>query len=120
VLVGLYGQGKTTTAGKLARYLSKRGQTVGLIAADVHRPAAVDQLEQIGGQIRVPVFSVRDEMNAANIVRAGIDHFSSLDVRIIDTSGRHSIEADLIEEIREVQEVARAEQRILVLDASTG
>ncbi len=120
MLVGLYGQGKTTTAGKLARYLSKRGLTVGLIAADVHRPAAFDQLLQIGQDIKVPVFGIRGEKDAVKIVREGMKHFESTDVKIIDTSGRHSLEQDLIDEVKHAERVAKPDQRILVLDASVG
>lgn len=120
MLVGLYGQGKTTTAGKLARYLSKRGLSVGLIAADVHRPAAIDQLEQIGKEIKVPVFGIRNEKSAVKIVRAGLQQFEKADVKIIDTSGRHSLEKDLIDEIMDVEAAAKPEQRILVLDSSVG
>ncbi len=120
MLVGLYGQGKTTTAGKLARYLSKRGLTVGLIAADVHRPAAFDQLLQIGQDIKVPVFGIRGEKDAVKIVRDGMKHFESTDVKIIDTSGRHSLEQDLIDEVKHAERVAKPDQRILVLDASVG
>ena len=120
MLVGLYGQGKTTTAGKLARYLSKRGLSVGLIAADVHRPAALDQLLQIGEEIKVPVYGIRGEKDAVKIVREGLKQFESTDVKIIDTSGRHSLEQDLIDEVSRVERTAKADQRILVLDASVG
>ena len=120
MLVGLYGQGKTTTAGKLARFLFKRGLSVGLIAADVHRPAAYDQLEQIGKEINVPVFGIRNEKDAMKIVREGIRQFSAFDVKIVDTSGRHSLEQDLIDEIKRIEDFVKPEQRILVLDASVG
>jgi signal recognition particle subunit SRP54 len=120
MLVGLYGQGKTTTAGKLARYLSKRGMSVGLIAADVHRPAAYDQLKQIGEQIKVPVYGEPGEREAASIVERGLKQFEGFDVKIIDTSGRHSLERELIEEIKAVASVASPDYRILVLDASIG
>ena len=113
MLVGLYGQGKTTTAGKLARYLSKRGLTVGLIAADVHRPAAFDQLLQIGQDIKVPVFGIRGEKDAVKIVREGLKQFENTDVKIIDTSGRHSLEQDLIDEVKHAEKVAKPDQRIL-------
>lgn len=120
MLVGLYGQGKTTTAGKLARYLSKRGLSVGLVAADVHRPAAYDQLQQIGQDIKVPVFGIPGEKDAARIVRDGMKHFEGMDVKIIDTSGRHSLEQDLIDEVKTVGELAQAQYRVLVLDSSVG
>jgi len=120
MMVGLYGQGKTTQAGKLAYYFNKKGLTVGLIAADVHRPAAYDQLAQLGEKISVPVFGDPKERDAPKIVKMGMNHFKDRDVVIIDTSGRHSLEDDLIEEIKTVTSVADPDERILVLDAATG
>lgn len=120
MMVGLYGQGKTTTAGKIARYFHKKGLRVGLIAADVHRPAAYDQLKQIGEKIGVPVYGNPEEKNAVKIVKEGMRQFAGTNVIIIDTSGRHSLEDDLIREIKEVAAVAEPKEKILVLDAATG
>ncbi|TFG56583.1 MAG: signal recognition particle protein [Methanomassiliicoccus sp.] len=120
MMVGLYGQGKTTSAGKLGRYFHKKGLRVGLIAADVHRPAAYDQLKQIGDKVGVPVYGVPSESSAVKIVDAGMKEFQAMDVIIIDTSGRHALEGDLIEEIKDVANVAKPNERILVLDASVG
>ncbi|MEM4233400.1 MAG: signal recognition particle receptor subunit alpha, partial [Thermoplasmata archaeon] len=96
LMVGLYGQGKTTTAGKLARDLHKRGMKVGLVAADVHRPAAYDQLSQIGKKINVPVFGDPKEKSAVRIAKRALKEFEGYDVIIFDTSGRHALEPDLI------------------------
>jgi len=120
MMVGLYGQGKTTTAGKLARHFKKKGQNVGLVAGDVHRPAAFDQLKQIGEMIDVPVFGVPGEKNAAKIVKAGLGKFADYDVVILDTSGRHSLEKDLINEIKTITKVAKPDEKILIVDASMG
>jgi len=120
MMVGLYGQGKTTSAGKLGRYFHKKGLKVGLIAADVHRPAAYDQLKQIGDKVGVPVYGVPTERSAVKIVDAGMKEFQVMDVIIIDTSGRHALEVDLIKEIKDVASVAKPNERILVLDASVG
>ena len=120
LLVGLYGQGKTTTAGKLAHYFQKRGLSVALIAGDVHRPAAYDQLKQIAEKVGVPVYGNPEEKRAAKIVRDGLEEFKNIDVVIIDTSGRHSLEDDLIEEIKRVAKVANADEIFLVLDATVG
>jgi signal recognition particle subunit SRP54 len=120
MMVGLYGQGKTTSAGKLGRYFHKKGLKVGLIAADVHRPAAYDQLKQIGDKVGVQVYGVPGEKSAVKIVENGMREFHSLDVIIIDTSGRHALEGDLIKEIKDVANVAKPNERILVLDASVG
>ena len=120
MMVGLYGQGKTTSAGKLGRYFHKKGLKVGLIAADVHRPAAYDQLKQIGDKVGVQVYGSPAERSALKIVEAGMREFSNLDVVIIDTSGRHALEDDLIDEIKAVAKIANPSERILVLDASVG
>ena len=120
MMVGLYGNGKTTHTGKLAYYFNKKGLTVGLIAGDVHRPAAYDQLAQLGEKMGIPVFGDPDEKSAPKIVKKGIEHFHDRDVVIIDTSGRHSLEDDLIEEIKAVEKMAKPDERILILDASTG
>ncbi len=120
LMVGLYGQGKTTTSGKLAKDLHKRGMKVALVAADVHRPAAYDQLMQIGKKINVPVYGDPKEKSAVKIAKRAMDEFRGYDVIIFDTSGRHSLEADLISEIKDVAKAVDAEQKILVLDAQTG
>ncbi|MFP4171161.1 MAG: signal recognition particle protein Srp54 [Methanomassiliicoccales archaeon] len=120
MMVGLYGQGKTTHCGKLAWYFQKKGLGAGLIAADVHRPAAYEQLEQIGEKVGVPVYGDAGEKDAAKIVKKGMREFDDKDVVIIDTSGRHSLENDLIDELKRVSKVAQPDERILILDASTG
>jgi signal recognition particle subunit SRP54 len=120
LMVGLYGQGKTTSAGKLARDLHKRGMKVALVAGDVHRPAAFDQLSQIGKKINVPVFGDPKEKDAVKIARKALKEFDGYDVIIFDTSGRHSLENDLIKEIKDVAKAVDAENKILVLDAQTG
>ncbi len=120
LMVGLYGQGKTTTAGKLAKDLHKRGMKVALVAADVHRPAAFDQLTQIGKKINVPVYGDPKEKSAVKIAKRAMKEFEGYDVLIFDTSGRHSLEADLIDEIKEVAKAVEAESKLLVLDAQTG
>ena len=120
LMVGLYGQGKTTTSGKLAKDLHKRGMKVALVAADVHRPAAYDQLVQIGKKINVPVYGDPKEKSALKIAKHAMGEFRGYDVIIFDTSGRHSLEPALISEIKEVAKAVDAEQKILVLDAQTG
>jgi signal recognition particle subunit SRP54 len=120
LMVGLYGQGKTTTAGKLAKDLHKRGMRVGLVAGDVHRPAAYDQLMQIGKKISVPVFGDPESKNATSVAKRALKEFDGYDVIIFDTSGRHALEDDLIKEIKAVAKAVDAENKILVLDAQTG
>jgi signal recognition particle subunit SRP54 len=99
LLAGLQGSGKTTTAAKLARQLQARGRKPGLIAADLQRPAAIDQLEQLGAQIDVPVFRT-DTSDPVEAVRVGLvrARAEGLDVVIVDTAGRLQVDAELMEE----------------------
>jgi signal recognition particle subunit SRP54 len=120
MMCGLYGSGKTTTIGKLAKHLQKRGLKVGLIAADVHRPAAYDQLSQIAEQIHVPIYGDRDEKKADKVLKKGLDKFDDYEVIIIDTSGRHSLEDDLIGELKRMAKIAKPDEIVLVLDATIG
>ena len=120
MMVGLYGQGKTTTTGKLALYLSKKGFSVGLIGADVYRPGALDQLQQLGAKINVEVYGEPGNKNAAEIVKNGKAKFSDKKIVIVDTSGRHALEDDLIQELKDIAEVAKPDERVLVLDAQVG
>jgi signal recognition particle subunit SRP54 len=120
MMVGLYGQGKTTTAGKLAKYFQRKGLKPALIAADVHRPAAIDQLEQIAAQVNTPIYSERGNPNAAAIVKAGLKKFQDVDIVIVDTSGRHALEEDLIKEMERISKVSGADEKFLVLDAAVG
>jgi signal recognition particle subunit SRP54 len=120
MLVGLYGQGKTTTAGKLSKQLQKKGLKLALIACDVHRPAAYDQLMQIGKKLNIPVYGDPTEKRAIKILKAGLKQFKDDDVVIIDTSGRHSLEDSLIKEIKELSQEAKADERFLVMDATIG
>ncbi len=118
MMVGLYGQGKTTTCGKLARFFQKKGMKVALIAADVHRPAAYEQLKQIAEKINVPVYG--GDSDAEKVVKEGLDKFARYDVVIIDTAGRHALEDDLIKEMKKIAKIAHPDEKILVIDASIG
>lgn len=120
MMVGLYGQGKTTTAGKLARYYQRKGMRVALIAGDVHRPAAIDQLRQLGDKVNTPVYYDYDEKDAVKVVMAGLEHFKTEEIIIIDTAGRHALEDDLIQEIERIHKAADPEEKFLVLDAAVG
>jgi signal recognition particle subunit SRP54 len=120
LMVGLYGQGKTTTVGKLARYFQKKGLGVGVVAADTHRPAAYDQLQQLADSIKVGFYGDRGETNAVKVAKAGLKALEGTEVVIVDTSGRHALEGDLIEEIKAVSKVVQPNETILVLDAATG
>ena len=120
MMVGLYGQGKTTTTGKLALFLSKKGFSVGLIGADVYRPGALDQLQQLGAKINVEVYGEPGNKNAAQIVKNCKAKFSDKKIVIVDTSGRHALEDDLIQELKDIAEASRPDERVLVLDSQVG
>ncbi len=120
LLAGLFGQGKTTTAGKLARYFQKRGVRVALVAADVHRPAAVDQLEQLSKKVGCEFYSNRTERRAEVIVQEALAKYPPHVAVIVDTAGRSGLDADLIEELKRVRAVLEPEEVLLVLDAAMG
>jgi len=120
MLVGLYGQGKTTTAGKLGKYFQTRGLKTALIAADVHRPAAIDQLVQLGAKLSISVHFERGEKNAVKVVRSGLEKFLAHDVVIVDTAGRDALSDDLIREMEAIAKTSEAEEKLLVIDATVG
>jgi signal recognition particle subunit SRP54 len=120
LLAGLFGQGKTTCAGKLARYFQKRGVRVGLIAADIHRPAAIDQLEQLAKKVGCEFYADRTERRAEKIVRDALAQFPPHLAIIVDTAGRSGIDAELIAELKRVREAFQPDETILVLDAAMG
>jgi len=121
LLAGLQGSGKTTTAAKLALQLRDEGRKPGLVAADLQRPAAIDQLEQLGRQIDVPVYrsDTQDPVEAAiaGLERARAD---GLDTVIVDTAGRIQIDQALMDELAHVRDAVRPTNVVLVLDAMTG
>jgi signal recognition particle subunit SRP54 len=121
LLAGLQGSGKTTTAAKLALHLRKSGRKPGLVAADLQRPAAIDQLEQLGKQIDVPVFRT-DTKDAVEATRSGLERARSagLDTVIVDTAGRLQIDEELMEELGRVRDEAKPLNVLLVVDAMTG
>jgi signal recognition particle subunit SRP54 len=120
LLAGLFGQGKTTTAGKLARYFQKKGVRVALVAADVHRPAAIDQLEQLAKKVGAEFYANRDERRAEAIVREARAAFPPHLALIVDTAGRSGIDADLIAELQRVRAALEPDEVVLVLDAAMG
>ncbi len=120
LMVGLYGQGKTTTIGKLAHHFRKKGLTVGVVAGDTHRPAAYDQLRQLADQIRAVFYGEPDAKDAVAVVRNGLRALDGTDVIVVDSSGRHALEANLIAEIRALKAAVEPQETILVLDATTG
>jgi len=120
MMIGLYGQGKTTTCAKIARYFQKKGLKPGLIASDVHRPAAYNQLSQLGKMINVPVYGEPKEKNAVKVVKNGLKELKDNDVIIIDTSGRHALEPELIDEMKKISKAAVPDEKLLIVDATIG
>jgi signal recognition particle subunit SRP54 len=121
LFVGLQGSGKTTTAAKLARQLLKGGERVWLVAADPYRPAAVDQLEILGKEISVPVFT-DPGLKPPEMAKSGVERAANAgaSVAIIDTAGRQQIDAAMMDELEQVQEAISPTEILLVADAMTG
>jgi len=121
MMVGLYGQGKTTSSGKLATFFKRKGLRPALIAGDVHRPAAYEQLKQISEQVEVLFYGDKNEKNAVKVIKEGIDKFKrTADVIIVDTSGRHKLEDDLISEMKDIFKAIKPDEKLLVMDAAMG
>ena len=122
LMVGLHGSGKTTSSGKLARLLQKQGRQPLLVAADVYRPAAMDQLETLGKQIEIPVFLKRGETDVLKIAREALDfaRAKNRNVLIFDTAGRLQIDEPLVQELVRLRDLVKPQEILLVLDAATG
>jgi signal recognition particle subunit SRP54 len=122
MLVGLQGSGKTTTAAKLALKLQKESRQTRLIAADVYRPAAIDQLEMLGSQLGVPVYVERDSRDVVKIARQGLDQARRARDRvvIVDTAGRLQIDDEMMAELVKLKEAVRPDEILLVADGMTG
>jgi signal recognition particle subunit SRP54 len=122
MMVGLQGSGKTTTSGKIANLLRKQGKNPLLVACDVYRPAAVKQLQVVGDQLGVPVFSVEGSSDPVDIARKAADHAVSklYDLVIIDTAGRLHIDDELMEELKNIKNAVRPHEILLVVDSMTG
>ncbi|MGH3034368.1 MAG: signal recognition particle protein, partial [Gaiellaceae bacterium] len=123
LLAGLQGSGKTTAAAKLALHLRKKeGKAPALVAADLQRPAAIDQLEQLGKQIQIPVYADRGTKDAVAVARHGVQQAQAQgrDVVIVDTAGRLQIDEPLMEELGSIRKEVKPHNVLLVLDAMTG
>jgi signal recognition particle subunit SRP54 len=120
MLVGLYGAGKTTSASKLALYYSKRGFKVAMLGLDVHRPAAAEQLKQLGEKVNVPVFIDKDEKNAIKIYEKFEKELKEFDLVIVDSAGRHNLDEDLVKEIKDLGKKINPDYRILTIQADIG
>ncbi|WP_326908921.1 signal recognition particle protein [Sedimentibacter sp. MB31-C6] len=122
MMCGLQGAGKTTATGKLAKKLKKEGKRPLLVACDIYRPAAIKQLEVVGGNVDVPVFSMGDKTSPVIIAQEAMKHAlkNGNDIVIIDTAGRLHIDEELMEELVQIKETVNPEEILLLLDAMTG
>ncbi len=122
LMVGLQGSGKTTTSAKLARKLKAEGKATRLVAADVYRPAAIDQLETLGRDLQVPVYADRGTQDVVKIAKAGIEMGRKERDRvvIIDTAGRTQIDDEMMQELRRVKDAVQPDEILLVADGMTG
>ena len=122
LMVGLHGSGKTTSSGKLARLLHKQARAPLLVAADVYRPAAMDQLETLGKQLNIPVYVRKGETDVLKIARGALDFAreNNLNTLIFDTAGRLQIDEVLVQELVRLRDLIRPQETLLVLDAATG
>ncbi len=122
MMVGLQGSGKTTTAGKLARRLMAEGKSTRLVAADVYRPAAIDQLETLGLALNVPVYADRTTQDVVKIAKAGIDQGVRARERvvIIDTAGRLQIDTGMMDELKRLKAAIKPDEILFVADGMTG
>ncbi|WP_020222181.1 signal recognition particle protein Srp54 [Halarchaeum acidiphilum] len=120
MLAGLQGSGKTTTAAKMAWWFSKKGLRPAVIQTDTFRPGAYEQAKQMCERAEVDFYGDPDEDDPVTIARDGLEATADADVRIVDTAGRHALEADLIDEIEEIESVVQPDRSLLVLDAAIG
>ena len=122
LMVGLHGSGKTTSSGKLGRLLLKQGRTPLLVAADVYRPAAMDQLEKLGQQLQLPVYLHRGETDVLKIAREALNfaRTNNRNTLIFDTAGRLQIDEPLVQELVRLRDLVKPQETLLVLDAATG
>lgn len=122
MMVGLQGSGKTTSSAKLARHMKKQGKSPLLAACDVYRPAAIKQLQVLGEQLDIPVFSLGDKQSPVDIARGARAHAekNGFDLVILDTAGRLHIDEELMEELAQIKQQCHPQEILLVVDAMTG
>jgi signal recognition particle subunit SRP54 len=120
MLVGIQGSGKTTAAAKLARYFQKRGLKPAVICADTFRPGAYAQLQQLVNRVNVPLYGDLKTKDPIKVVAEGLNQFSEKDVVIVDTSGRHKEEQELIKEMKMLERSIKPDEVMLVIDGTIG
>tara|TARA_Y100000034_G_scaffold81473_1_gene97650 strand:+ start:182 stop:1558 length:1377 start_codon:yes stop_codon:yes gene_type:complete len=120
MLLGLYGAGKTTTTSKLAVYYAKRGFKTAILGLDVHRPAAAEQLEQLGKQSKIATFTDKKQKNALKVYEKYKKDLKDFDLVIIDTAGRHSLDKELVKEIKDISKKIKPDYTLLTIQADIG
>ncbi len=122
LMAGLQGSGKTTFSGKLAAYFKKQNKAILLVACDIYRPAAIDQLKALGAQIGVEVYTAPDNKNALDIAQKAVQHAKAThkQVVIVDTAGRLAIDEEMMQEIADLKETLKPAETLFVIDAMTG
>ena len=120
MMTGVYGSGKTTSIGKLAKYYSKRGYKVCTLGLDIHRPAAPEQLEQVCKQINITSYVNKKEKNPLKIYKEFENNYSKYDILIIDTAGRASLDNELIKELKDLNKEIKPDENLLVISADIG
>ena len=120
MMIGLQGSGKTTTTAKFARYFQRKGLKPGVICTDTYRPGAYEQLKTLCERLNVAFYGEPDNKDAVAIVTNGLKSLERYDIKIVDTAGRHGLEAELIREMEEIHRVAKPDHKFLVLDAAMG
>lgn len=120
LFVGLQGSGKTTSIGKMARYLQKKGFSPAIICTDTWRPAAYEQLRQLTESLNLPLYGDPDNKDALDLARKGLKEFKKQDLIIVDTAGRHKEEKDLLDEMEQISAVVEPDEVMLVIDGTIG
>ncbi|MFB6076056.1 MAG: signal recognition particle receptor subunit alpha, partial [Candidatus Aenigmatarchaeota archaeon] len=120
LIIGLFGSGKTTSTGKMAKYFQKRGYKVGVVGCDVHRPAAMDQISQISDKLNIDCYAPKDAEDAAKIAKEGLKKMKNADIILFDSSGRDALDEELARELRELEDMIDPEEILLTVPADLG
>ena len=120
MLCGLFGSGKTTTVGKLAKFFQKRGNKVAMVQTDTWRPAAYEQLMQLGAQINADVFGIKNEKDPVKIYKTFLSELQKYNIVIVDTAGRDALSEDLIDELKAMNTVVNPDETLLVMSGDIG
>ncbi|MCK4927486.1 MAG: signal recognition particle protein [Candidatus Aenigmarchaeota archaeon] len=120
LLLGLFGSGKTTTTAKIAKYYQKHGLSVGAISCDTWRPAAYEQLKTLGKQVKIEVYGDAKEKDPVKIVKEGLRKLKEKDIIIVDSAGRSAIDGELAKELKDIDKILKADEKLLVMSGDIG